>query len=313
MAGRAQTANAAAKKGTQPAFTMQRLGRMALWGTTAASALLVAILTSRSDAGSQRIAATPAAAHAPGQFDAEAVTRQLAQAVRGLNEDRARLTTRLAALEQNLSDITGAIERREEKAPPPAAQGTGQPPTQGTSKTDGPATANAPAEDPPAAADAPVAKGATVAPPWPADDPPEPGIASSTTAAAPVVPPFAGLPNPLPAIFDAPSPGRAMPASASAADMPQVAAYGADLGSAVSIQTLQTRWSGARSAHHQLFAGLQAVATLKENPRSKRAELRLVVGPLPSPGAAVELCATLAPFHVPCQPTNFEGQHLALQ
>jgi hypothetical protein len=58
---------------------------------------------------------------------------------------------------------------------------------------------------------------------------------------------------------------------------------------------------------------LQAVATLKENPRSKRAELRLVVGPLPNPEAAAELCAALATFHVPCQPTNFEGQHLALQ
>ena len=86
-----------------------------------------------------------------------------------------------------------------------------------------------------------------------------------------------------------------------------------DLGSAVSIQTLKARWSRTRSAHPQLFEGLQAVATLKESPRSKRAELRLVVGPLPSPGAAVELCATLASFRVSCQPTNFDGQHLALQ
>ena len=313
MAGQAQTAHAAAKRGTQPAFTMQRLGRMALWGTTAASALLVAILTSRSDAGSQRITPTPGAAHAPRQFDAEAVTRQLVQAVRGLNEDRDRLTTRLAALEQSLNDITGPITRTEQKAAPPAAQGTGQTPAQATGKTDGPTAANAPAEDPPAAADAPVANGATVAPPWPADDLPEQGIASSTTAVAPVVPPFAGLPNPLPAIFDAPSPSRAMPASTGTAETPQAATYAADLGSALSIQTLQTRWSGARSAHPQLFAGLQAVATLKENPRSKRAELRFVVGPLPNPGAAAELCAALATLHVPCQPTNFEGQHLALQ
>ena len=80
-----------------------------------------------------------------------------------------------------------------------------------------------------------------------------------------------------------------------------------------SIQTLKARWSGTRSAHPQLFVGLQAVATLKEIPRSKRAELRLVVGPLPSPEAAVELCATLASFRVSCQPTNFDGQHLALQ
>ena len=102
MAGQAQTANAAAKKVTQPAFTMQSLCRIALWGTTAATALLVAILTSRSDAGSQRIATTPGATHgAPCQFDAESAARQLTQAVRGLTEDRDRLITRLAALEHS--------------------------------------------------------------------------------------------------------------------------------------------------------------------------------------------------------------------
>jgi hypothetical protein len=101
MAGQAQTANAAAKKVTQPASTMQSLWRMALWGTTAATALLVAILTSRSDAGSQRIATTPGATHgAPRQFDAESATRQLVQAVHGLTEDRDRLITRLAARAQ---------------------------------------------------------------------------------------------------------------------------------------------------------------------------------------------------------------------
>ena len=124
MAGQAQTANAAAKKVTQPAFTMQSLCRIALWGTTAATALLVAILTSRSDAGSQRIATTPGATHgAPRQFDAESAARQLTQAVRGLTEDRDRLITRLAALEHSLGDITGAIAGQSEKATPPAAQG----------------------------------------------------------------------------------------------------------------------------------------------------------------------------------------------
>jgi hypothetical protein len=127
MAGQAQTANAAAKKVTQPAFTMQSLCRIALWGTTAATALLVAILTSRSDAGSQRIATTPGATHgAPRQFDAEFAARQLTQAVRGLTEDRDRLITRLAALEHSLGDITGAIAGQSEKATPPAAQGTTQ-------------------------------------------------------------------------------------------------------------------------------------------------------------------------------------------
>jgi hypothetical protein len=305
MAGEAQTANIAAKQVTQPAFTMQRLWRLALWGTTAATALLVAILTDRSDAGSQRIAAMPDAIHgAPRKFDAESATRQLTQALRGLSEDRDRLTSRLAAVEHSLGDITGAIARQGENTTPAANPGSGQ--------TDNPKTPNALAANAPVA-NAPAANSAAAPPPWSPSDPPEPGTAPSPVAAAPVVPPFAGLPSPLPAIFDAPTPGRATSAPTGAADTPQPASYGADLGSALSIQTLQTRWAGTRSAHPQLFAGLQAVATLKEIPRSKRVELRLVVGPLPSPGAAVELCAILATLRVSCQPTNFDGQHLALR
>jgi hypothetical protein len=292
----------------QPAFTMQSLWRIALWGTTAATALLVAILTSRSDAGSQRIATTPGATHgAPRQFDAESAARQLTQAVRGLTEDRDRLITRLAALEHSLGDITGAIAGQSEKATPPAAQETTQ---TGDLKTANAPAANAPGADAPGA-DAPAANSAAVPPPWPSQRSARSGDGVQhgrrCTGGAAV------RPSRLPAIFDAPSPRQATSALTGAAEGPQSAAYAVDLGSAVSIQTLKARWSGTRSAHPQLFVGLQAVATLKEIPRSKRAELRLVVGPLPSPGVAVELCATLASFRVSCQPTNFDGQHLALQ
>jgi hypothetical protein len=234
--------------------------------------------------------------------------------VRGLTEDRDRLITRLAAVEHSLGDITGAIAEQSEKAMPPAAQGTIQ---TDNFKTANARAANAPGVNAPGAdapgADAPAANSAALPPPWPAGDLPEPGMASSTAAAALVVPPFAGLPSQLPAIFDAPTPRQATSARTGAAEAPQSAAYAVDLGSAVSIQTLKARWSGTRSAHPQLFVGLQAVATLKEIPRSKHIELRLVVGPLPSPGAAAELCATLVSFRVSCQPTNFDGQHLALQ
>lgn len=184
MAGQAQTSNAAAKMVTQPAFTMQSLCRIALWGTTAATALLVAILTSWSDAGSQRIATTPGATRgAPRQFDAESAARQLTQAVRGLTEDRDRLITRLAALEHSLGDITGAIAGQSEKATPAAAQGTTQ---TGNLKTANAPAANAPEAGAPGA-DAPAANSAALTPPWPAGDLPEAGVASSTAAAPPVV------------------------------------------------------------------------------------------------------------------------------
>jgi len=68
MAGQAQAANAAAKKGVQPAFAMHSLWRMALWGTTAATALLVAILATRSDAGSARGPSGVDADRAPGRL-----------------------------------------------------------------------------------------------------------------------------------------------------------------------------------------------------------------------------------------------------
>jgi hypothetical protein len=74
MAGGAQAASAAAKTAAPPAVTVQNLLHMALWGTAAATALLVAILATRSDAGSQRIAAARATQGPPHGLDPEAVT-----------------------------------------------------------------------------------------------------------------------------------------------------------------------------------------------------------------------------------------------
>jgi len=45
------------------------------------------------------------------------------------------------------------------------------------------------------------------------------------------------------------------------------------------MKGLQTRWTGLHTAHPQLFAGLQPLGSLRENPRTNRAELHLVVGP----------------------------------
>jgi hypothetical protein len=313
MAGQAQAANAAAKKGVQPAFAMHSLWRMALRGTTAATALLVAILATRSDAGSQRFAAAGAR-----QFDAEAAARQLAQAVRGLNEDRDRLTARVTALEHGLDDITGAITRRGESAPSTVQ---GADPTTDSKAADVPATnaagTNSPAPSAPGATapgpNTAVANASAASSPWPAGDPPKPGMASPSATAAPAAPPFAGLPLTLPALFAAPTPPEQPPSPPAAAPGAPPAAYGADLGSAVAVQTLRARWAGIRTAHPELFVGMQAVVMLNETTRPKHGELRLVVGPLPSQGAAVELCATLATFRLPCQPTSFAGQHLALQ
>jgi hypothetical protein len=118
-------------------------------------------------------------------------------------------------------------------------------------------------------------------PPWPDGGPPVP--ATSAAVAAIMAPP---LPMPM--------------------------EYGADIGSALSIQALRARWAGIRSAHPQLFEGLAPSVTLRQTPLSNRPELRLVVGPLANADAAAQLCAALLPYRLYCHPTLFAGQHLAL-
>jgi hypothetical protein len=95
--------------------------------------------------------------------------------------------------------------------------------------------------------------------------------------------------------------------------MPMPTEYGVDIGSALSIPTLRARWAGLRSAHPNLFDGLEPVAAMKRVGRSKRIELRLVAGPLPTAEAASHLCAELTPYRLYCQPTPFSGEHLSLE
>jgi hypothetical protein len=288
---------------------MRHLWRLTLWGGTAASALLVAVLASRSDAGSQRIAGlffirgdrTQVAAQ---PFDAETEAHRLAEAVRGLNAENQELKSRLAAVEHNVDDITGSVARQIEviketkPAPPPAPI---------------PAPGHA---APPAAA--PMAK-ATIAEPAgaaPAPAPVQLGAAAPQHAAAPAPAPAAPAPQHIaaaPPHVAAPAPNAAAPdphAEPPAALAPQ---YGVDIGSAVSIQVLRAHWLGVRSAHAQLFDGLMPVVMLREVPHTGRVELRLVVGPLANAEAAAKLCTALAPYRLSCQPTLFSGQHVALQ
>jgi hypothetical protein len=290
MAGQAQAVKAPPKRAApKKTFTMQGLWRMALWGATAASALLVAVLSTRSEVGSQRVAIILSSLRVnsllrPGQattqiaaraFDAQAETRRLSDAVRGLAADSDKLKSRLAAVEHNMDDITGSITRQIE-----------------------------------------AAKAATAAPaPWPAAAAPLPATpAVIASVVTPVVPPPTDLAAPLRQnpLLPAAKQGPAN-AAASAGRPTERIEYGVDIGSAFSIQTLRARWLSIRSAHPQLFEGLAPTVTLREVPRSNRAELRLVVGPLANAEAAAQLCASLAYFRLFCQPTMFDRRHLALQ
>lgn len=248
------------RKGETPRpFTIEGLRRLALWGGTAAGALLLAVISSRSEIGAQQFAIAwhGGRSQTAQMFDAEAETRRLSDAVRGLTADSDQIKTRLASVEQGMDDVTGSISKEIETAN--AAQ-----------RFDG---------GPSVAATAAVAAAMAAATPPQANAPARPG----TIAVA-----------------------------AGANGSPQ-AAYGVDIGSGLTIQALRARWDVLRSAHPQLFAGLQPIVSVKDVPRSNRAELRLVAGPLAQPGAAAQLCAALTPFGLFCQPAIFDGQHLALR
>jgi hypothetical protein len=264
------------KVAAQPAFTLRKLERLALWGSAAAAAMFVAVIAGRNDVGSQRIIGLIPSTHPPASraahpneaaaapLDAEAATQELVRAVRGLTEDRDRLMARLAALEHNLDDLTGSVTRQIEAARTPWP-------------TNAPAAAATPAT-----------------------------IASIVT---PAVPPPAGMASPAP-----PAP-LATTADATPVDTTPVAAppaeYGVDLGGAHSVQVLHARWAAFRSARPKLFEGLKPLVSRKDTARSKRGEWRLLVGPFPDIDAAAQLCASLAAVWPFCAPATFEGQRLA--
>ena len=283
-----------AKQPAAKRFTMRHLWRMTLWAATAACALLVAVMASRSEVGAERLAAEfPAAGHgtpvATPPFDAQAETRRLADALQNLAAENKRLQSRLAAIEQNMDDITGSITRQ-------IAAIQAQPPN-----------------------------------PWPADATPQPITPGNIGA---IIAPSAGIEAPVPsppqispAPTQAPSAAPAEPAAAAAESPDPPAApppptelrplrpveYGVDIGSAQSIQMLHARWLGVRSAHPQLFERLTPSVMLRQIPRSKRVELHLVAGPLPNSQAAARLCAELAPFRLSCHPTVLGPDRVALQ
>jgi hypothetical protein len=239
-------------------FTMHRLRQLAVWGATAASALLIAVMASRSEVGYQRsgsllasLGARSSPRLAAQTFDPQAETRRLSDAIRTLASNDEQIKTRLTAIEHNMDDMTGSISRQIE------------------------AVKSAPPSPPP--------NGPTV----------ETTAMATTVMAAPLlVQPLIRPASPPPA---------------------QPAAYGVDIGSGLTIAALRARWAAIRSAHPQLLEGLEPIVAVREPPKTNRVELRLVAGPLAQLGLAEQLCASLTPFGLFCQPTIFDGQHLALR
>src|SRR5271156_1912011 len=124
--------------------TMHGLWRLVVWGSTAATALLIAVLSSRGVVGSQRAAVAASTlnsgtaaivqpAQTPPQaaaraFDAQAAeTKKLADAVRDLTADSDELKSRLAVVEHSVDDVTGSIARQAQSTAPPPWPDNGPP------------------------------------------------------------------------------------------------------------------------------------------------------------------------------------------
>ena len=266
---------------------MRGLRRLAIWGLSATGALAIAVAAAFSDAGSRRLMASAPASNAAGTAqkaappaapapDRDAESRRLSEVLGALVADREQLVARIGAIERNLEDVTGSIQRQAAAAA--AAPSAPVPPS--------PAAA-APAPPPPSkeAALTPAEPGN---PASPARAPVAPGNSGGADrAAVPAEPPVAP------------------PAAESAAIH---AEFGVDIGGAASFDGLRVLWASTNAA---LLEGLHPVVATRENSRTKAVELRLIAGPLANVEAAARLCAMLTAARRYCQPVAFEGQRLA--
>ena len=305
---------------TERHIDMRPLLRIGAWGACAVIAVTGVVFAGRTDAGAERaqialttlrdapreIIAHPASllAWRPGADDAE--TKRLAEAVRKLTADRDRLATRVATLEQNLTDLTGSIARSQsaalasavpnaprpdEKAdafPPPAPPDAASPSNGGDSRAVAvPAEPTAPATGAPRSSRMATIQSYVTSATPPASTPPAIGGSETRVATAPAeaTPPA-----------DTPANG-----------------YAIDLGTATNVNTLRQHWGTVKSAHAAMLEGLRPLVSVRPSSRPGFTEFHLVAGPVTDADAAARLCQALSSARVACRPSTFEGQRLDLR
>jgi hypothetical protein len=157
------------------------------------------------------------------------------------------------------------------------------------------------------AAKAEAIKIAKQAPPWPDSAPPVPMTLADVAVMVKRVSPAPAEAADAPAATPAADPTP--PETTASIEQP----YGVDLGAAATMKSLHRRWASLRAAHPQMFDGVQPVVSLKQNPRTGRTELHLVIGPYANAQTASQFCDFVVPFRLNCQPTMFDGSRLAEQ
>jgi hypothetical protein len=113
------------------------------------------------------------------------------------------------------------------------------------------------------------------------------------------------------------APAPPQPSLPPASSMPELEAIqpraaGVDVGGATSFDGLRTLWNTITATHYDLFEGLHPIVAVRENSKSRAADLRLIAGPLTDIETANSICTTLAAAKRYCRLVTFEGQPLAL-
>jgi hypothetical protein len=307
---------------------MRPLLRIGAWGVCALVALGTAVLAGRSEIGEQRIGVALAALRSPGTPNVAATqpagpdsdAARLAETVRALTADRDRLTTRVAALEHYLTEMTGSVARDQAGVRPgaaaPATSAPG-PDDKADSSAPGPVATLVPlpaqssmpsaGETPPAVSSEQPTVGMTVNVPLPRPGPLA-QIQSYVNSANSTTPPA----EPESRVAAAPTGGEA---KAEPNPAPEAAPreFAIDLAAASNVNALRARWGTIRGAHPALLEGLRPLVSVRESSRPGLTEFHLVAGPLPDPSVAERLCAALTAARTACKVAVFDGQRLDLR
>ncbi|MBV9558367.1 MAG: hypothetical protein JO254_14960 [Pseudolabrys sp.] len=258
--------------------------RMVLWGGGALCALSIMTLSALSETGSQRLqtALNSVVGNPPPVVITQIApsgpspeTIKLSEDLRQLSAERERLNGRLAKLESMLEDVTGSVKRQAERS------------EQMARVTPAPTPAPAPVIAPPA-----------------------------TVAAA--APPPAATPAPTAPVVAAPAPIAAEPApAAETIPLPpervataEPASVGIDVGGAASADALKAHWTLVKASYGPMLGPLQPLIVTRER-KGQPTSYRLVLGPLASTNAAVQVCSRLIAARLNCRPTTFTSQTAA--
>lgn len=271
--------------------------RLSLWGGAATVAVAATLLILNSDLGLDRVVlalSQPAPAQQAAVEDTllkrvEAQraeeNRRLETRLRELAADRDKLSARLAALEQNFSDLTGSIKRDISAVAATALAAKQETPQ---------AAAPAPVLTAP-----PVTTAAPIVRPEPAPQPSPAEVPARADVAAEKPPQMVNVPMP---------PTRVATATQAAPEEPRKPELGVDLGGARSMEILQARWVAVKANFGPVIEGLRPLAGYDDRPGI--IPYRLIVGPLPNGAAAAQICSRLHASKVPCRPVDYAGEKL---